>query len=556
MTSQGSGPDFRALFESAPGLYLALAPDPPRYTIVAVSDAYARATMTTRDGIVGRGLFEVFPDNPDDPAATGARNLAASLDRVVSRREPDTMAVQKYDVRRPDDVGGGFEERWWSPMNSPVLGPARELRYIIHRVEDVTEFIRLKQARAEQQQRTAELEGRMDQMEIEIFQRAQEIQEANRELQRARLVAEAASAAKTEFLSSMSHELRTPLNAILGFAQLLERDRKRPLDERQLERLGYVLRGGEHLLRLIDDVLDLSRIEARRTMISLGPVDLESVIREVVTTLEPMAARAAIALELPVMPADAPRVIADRTRTVQILSNLGSNAIKYGRPGGHVRVAVTVAAHALRVAVIDDGIGIPLDKRARIFEPFQRAGQETGPIEGTGIGLTISKRLVELMGGRIGFASEVDRGSEFWIELPRHAEAPAVAPGAVQPPAKVVYVEDNARSIAFMHDLIGELPDLQLLTAPTAELGLELVRAHRPRAVILDVNAPGVDAAAALQRLRELTTAQHIPVIGLTEAPARDRPPGEAQGYYRYLTKPVNVAELSDALEGLVSGSG
>ena len=241
--------------------------------------------------------------------------------------------------------------------------------------------------------------------------------ERTEELGHAREVAEAASAAKSEFLSSMSHELRTPLNAILGFAQLLERDRKQPLTERQLERLGHVMRGGEHLLRLIDDVLDLSRIEAGRVAISAEPVGVAEVLNEVAHTLEPMANRAQIELSIPSTPADLPRVIADRTRLSQILMNFGSNAIKYGKPNGHVSFRTEVGESAVRVTVVDDGIGIPDDKRDKVFEPFQRAGQEAGPIEGTGIGLTISKRLAEMMRATVGFVSEVGRGSEFWIDL-------------------------------------------------------------------------------------------------------------------------------------------
>jgi len=384
------------------------------------------------------------------------------------------------------------------------------------------------------------------------------------ELRTSRETAEAASAAKSEFLSSMSHELRTPLNAILGFAQLLERDRKQPLSERQIERLQHVLRGGEHLLRLIDDVLDLSRIEAGRVMVSLEPVDVHGVVDEVIATLGPMANRAGIAIQGPPHAA-LPRVHADRTRLAQILMNFGSNAIKYGRPRGHVQVAVAQPSEStVRIAVIDDGIGIPADKRDKVFEPFQRAGQETGPIEGTGIGLTITRRLAELMKGKVGFSSEVDRGSEFWVEMPIHRQVTAdltrqaaeviVSPLAVGTAQhKVVYIEDNPSNIAFMHDLIEDLPSVELITAPTAEIGIELIRSHRPHVVIMDINLPGMSGFDAVLRLREWPETRDIPVIGLSAAALlKDTNRAKEAGFYRYLTKPVKVAELTRTLEELL----
>ncbi|MEO7732677.1 MAG: PAS domain S-box protein [Kofleriaceae bacterium] len=387
------------------------------------------------------------------------------------------------------------------------------------------------------------------------------------ELRQARAQSEAASAAKSEFLSSMSHELRTPLNAILGFAQLLERDRKQPLSDRQLERLGYVLRGGEHLLRLIDDVLDLSRIEAGRLSMSSEAVDVGEVLLEVVHTLEPMAARAQIQIVAAAIGPDAPRVVADRTRLAQILMNLGSNAIKYGKPAGHVALRTDVLPGSLRVTVVDDGIGIPVDKRDKIFEPFQRAGQEAGPIEGTGIGLTISKRLAELMHGSVGFTSEVGRGSEFWIELPIDRAALVAPPRARDDQASrlrlavgerrhtIVYVEDNPSNIAFMRDLVEELSSVELLTAPTAEIGLEVIRGRLPKVVIMDINLPGMSGFEAVRRLREWPETRDIPVIGLSAAALTgDTTRATEAGFYRYLTKPVKVDELTQVLERLLEG--
>ncbi len=374
-----------------------------------------------------------------------------------------------------------------------------------------------------------------------------------------------ASAAKSEFLSSMSHELRTPLNAVLGFAQLLERDRKQPLTERQQERLQHVLNGGEHLLRLIDDVLDLSRIEAGRVSISSEPVGVREVLSEVMSTLEPMAARAQISIELAPLPANLERVLADRTRLAQILMNFGSNAIKYGKPNGHTLFEAATDGRSVRLTVIDDGIGIPADKHDRLFEPFQRAGQETGPIEGTGIGLVISKRLAALMQGTVGFSSAEGKGSRFWVEIPTYratsGESPA-SPHAIPATSplsaatarhKIVYVEDNPSNIAFMRELVEDLASVELLTAPTAEIGLPLIRAHLPAMVIMDINLPGMSGFDAVKQLKQWPETKDIPIVGLSAAALlKDTARAKEAGFYRYLTKPVKVAELTATLEELL----
>lgn len=386
-------------------------------------------------------------------------------------------------------------------------------------------------------------------------------------LRRAQALAEAASSAKSEFLASMSHELRTPLNAILGFAQLLQRDRKEPLSERHQERIAHIVKGGEHLLRLIDDVLDLSRIEAGRVTVSPEPVSLVDVFAEVETTLGPMAARAEVELVVAPIPPDLPDIVADRTRFKQILMNFGSNAIKYGRKGGTAVLRATPGGSMVRVSVVDDGLGIPGGKQEKIFQPFHRAGQEVGPIEGTGIGLTISKRLAELMGGTVGFRSAEGQGSEFWIDIPAYrpsADAPelkrdkalATSTLLADPDGQrysIVYIEDNPSNIAFMEDLIGDFERVDLVTAPTAEIGIELVRARRPNVVIMDINLPGMSGFEATRRLREWPDTRDIPVVALSAAAmVRDKTRVNEAGFHRYLTKPVQVDELTQVLEELL----
>jgi CheY-like chemotaxis protein/anti-sigma regulatory factor (Ser/Thr protein kinase) len=290
------------------------------------------------------------------------------------------------------------------------------------------------------------------------------------------------------------------------------------------------------------------------------------VIDEVRATLEPLASRAGVRLEVADMAAELPPVSADRTRLAQIVMNYGSNALKYNRPGGTAAIRVSMLEDGrVRVSVTDTGIGIPADKQDKLFQPFQRAGQETGAIEGTGIGLVITKRLAELMGGHVGFRSAPGVGSEFWVDLKVReaaAAAPASKPTKEQKRAAlggaerrlVIYVEDNPANVTFMRDLLGEFDGLELMTAPTAEMGLELARGRRPDVIIMDINLPGISGVEALRLLREDPTTKDIPVIALTAAAAeRERQRGLQAGFYGYLTKPVKVDELVAVLQAVLA---
>ncbi|MFT3698652.1 MAG: PAS domain S-box protein [Kofleriaceae bacterium] len=381
-----------------------------------------------------------------------------------------------------------------------------------------------------------------------------DIRHAN-ELERARQLAEAGSAAKSEFLSAMSHELRTPLNAILGFAQLLERDRKSPLNPRQLERIQHVVRGADQLVHLIDDVLDLSRVTDGRLSVSMEPVECRDVFDETRRTLQPVAARK----QIDVVFADDleiyPRVFADRSRLVQVLMNLGSNAIKFGRPGGRVELALEIVDDRARFIVRDDGPGIPVEQRHKLFEPFHRAG---GATEGTGIGLAISRKIVELMHGTIGFVPRETGGAEFWVSLSVYARrmrdtVPDVLEARtslVGVAITIVYIEDNPVNVSLMRDALGEMSSIELVAVHTAELGIELVRSRLPALVIMDINLPGMSGIEAARRLRENPETAQIPIIALSAANhARDAHHTKRAGFSAYLTKPLKLPELYAALD-------
>lgn len=405
-----AAPDFRVLFESSPGLYLVLT---PALIIVAASDAYLHATMTDRNTILGRHLFDIFPDNPDDPTADGVRNLRTSLERVLQLGVANTMAVQKYAIRRPDAEGGGFEERYWSPVNTPVFNPDRTIRYIIHRVEDVTEFIRLKQHGHEQRERAEALLSQAEQMEAEIYLRAQEIQRVNQQLEQATL-------AKDRFLASMSHELRTPLNAIIGFTGTLLMQLPGPLTDEQARQLQIVKSSAKHLLSLLNDLLDLAKIESGTVELSYEPLDIHGLIEDVAMAMRPLAESKGISLELDV-PADKLILRTNHRALRQILINLLNNAIKF-TDRGYVRLALSRRRESgqplTEISVIDTGIGIRPEDQAKLFQAFTQIDTiGSQQREGTGLGLHLSLKLAELIGGKILVKSAEGAGSTFSLRI-------------------------------------------------------------------------------------------------------------------------------------------
>ena len=381
------------------------------------------------------------------------------------------------------------------------------------------------------------------------------------DLHNAMAVAEKANLAKSDFLSSMSHELRTPLSAILGFAQLIESGSPPPTTT-QKRSVDQILKAGWYLLELINEILDLALIESGKLSLSLEPISLSEVMRECQAMIEPQAQKRGISVTFHHIEGRY-FVEADRTRVKQVLINLLSNSIKYNKGGGTVVVdCIAETPGRIRICVKDSGDGLTPDKLTQLFQPFNRLGQEASVEEGTGIGLVVCKRLVELMGGAIGVESAVGTGSVFWIDLNLTAEPQPVA-GATEPSASaqtpvpadaqtrtLLYVEDNPANLMLVEDLIARRPDIRLLSARDGNRGIEIARASRPDVILMDINLPGISGITALKILADDPVTAHIPVIALSaNAMPRDVERGLEAGFFRYLTKPLKVNEFMDTLD-------
>jgi signal transduction histidine kinase/AmiR/NasT family two-component response regulator len=381
------------------------------------------------------------------------------------------------------------------------------------------------------------------------------------ELKQAMALAETANRAKTDFLSSMSHELRTPLNAVLGFAQLMASGSPAPTHA-QKRNLDQIQKAGWYLLELINEILDLALIESGKVTLSREPVSLAEAMLECRAMVESQAQTRGITMTFPHFDT-LTYVKADRTRFKQVLINLLFNAIKYNRPGGMVAVEYTlIGEDSIRISVQDTGAGLSAEQLGQLFQPFNRLGKEGGAEEGTGIGLVVTKRLVELMEGSIGADSTPGIGSVFWIELgltsaPQFTAAEAELADISHPPVPagtprrtLLYVEDNPANLELVEQLIARRPDLSLLSAADGNLGVEFARAYLPEIILMDINLPGISGIEAMKILRADPATTHIPIIALSaNAVPRDIEKAVEAGFFNYLTKPIKVNQFMEALD-------
>jgi signal transduction histidine kinase len=506
------------------------------------------------------------------PAGTRAAFEAALAERPdvilsdMSLPDFDGISAQQVALRRWPQVPFLYVSGSMGEEAAIERLKAGATDYVLkHRLEKLATAVRRAVREADDRSHRVDAEQALRQLnaqlEARVTERTEALTRANLALVRARLDADRANHAKSDFLSRMSHDLRTPLNAIIGFAQVLEMD---DLSAEQQEGVGHILRAGRHLLEMINEVLDISRIEAGRLSLSPEPVGLDGLLADAVELLRPLAAQRGLAVSIDVPPGT--YVVADRLRLNQVFFNLLSNAVKYNRDGGMVDISITVADRVTTINVADTGAGIAGENLDRLFTPFERLGAEQSGVEGTGLGLALVKGLIEAMGGSIHVESVVDRGSCFSVTLPTSgppeggAELDGEVEYSVRPDTAVrgtvLYIEDNASNVRLMEVVLSRRPGVTMLHAADGERGLLMVRERRPDLVFLDLHLPRVTGQEVLRRIWEDPSTRGIPVVVLSA----DATPAQtrrllASGATAYLTKPVDIREVFAVLDLVLTPS-
>ncbi|PJZ76575.1 hybrid sensor histidine kinase/response regulator [Leptospira neocaledonica] len=562
--SSSSSPDFRILFESVPGLYLVLSPE---LKIIAVSDAYLNATRTERDKILGRGIFEVFPDNPDDPEATGVSNLRSSLLRVLETKAPDTMAVQKYDIQLPEEEGGGFAAKYWSPLNTPVMNKKGKVEYIIHKVEDVTEFVLLKERGEKQSEMTEALRSRTEEMETEIIRRSQELQSANKSLRETEKI-------KNDFFANVSHELRTPLSLILAPVESILTDKTSSLSSNNIQMLETVHNNSVRLLQMVNSLLDFSKFEAGKMKVELEPTNISNLTQAILKDFEPSASEKNIRIQKEIPSSDL-YILIDRYLFERIFFNLLSNSLKFTPRDGNISIILAYSEDQLYLSVQDSGIGISEADQKIIFKKFQQAeGSSTRRYGGTGLGLSMVKDFSELLGGSVEVTSKLDSGSRFEVKIP----AEKVESGEKNPSSKifshspqyssleisntdnmgfsdkmkVLICEDNEDLSSYIYSLLSPL--YQVKSAKNGKEGLKLVYSWEPDLVLSDVMMPEMDGVQLCKEIKADPKISKTIVVLLTALTHREAMlKGWEAKADEYLCKPFHPEELIVRMKSLLA---
>jgi signal transduction histidine kinase/CheY-like chemotaxis protein len=570
-TTSVDEPDYKGLFQGLPGLYLVF---DTSLVAVAVSDAYLVATGRQREQLLGRPLAEVFPQAENLPGEPSGQAMLASARQVIETGQPQALALLQRDLLQAD---GGFEVHYWTPHNSPLRDGQGRIVGVVHRLEDVTDYVRMRQLRAELEQQAQDLRQR----EAQSRRLAAELEVVNGEIATKNKLLEEASQLKSDFLSSMSHELRTPLNAIIGFSEILKDGLAGELTQQQRIYLGHVFDGGNHLLALINDILDLSKIEAGKMELSLESIDMQALLADSLLVVAEKARGKRVRLLTELSPSLNDEIKADPRRVRQILHNLLSNAVKFTPAEGSVtvqmaRVPRERAAHVVpgfangrrmplppgeahefvELSVRDTGIGMRPQDLDLLFLPFSQVASPEGRAqEGTGLGLAMVRRLAELHGGAVAVSSEVGKGSRFTVWLPIHGSQQSTENlEQLQLPqltlrSTALIIEDDDRAATMMRLQLESL-GFQTRRAVSAEDALKLSEQFVPELITLDIRLPGMDGWEFLQRMKAIPRWAQVPVV-VVSVEGDGRMVGYAMGVSLVLQKPLSMDDLKRGLEHL-----